>query len=118
MSATNNSIDEVTEAAARAFLAKIESRYAVSRAIVFGSRARRTHRAESDADIAIVIREPHGPRVHVALEMADAAFEVLLDTGVLIEALPLWEDELLHPSHFNNPALIESIRREGISLRI
>ncbi|WP_370645097.1 nucleotidyltransferase [Mycetohabitans sp. B6] len=44
------------------------------------------------------------------------AFDVLLETGVLVEALPLWEDEMEHPELFSNPALIRNIHREGIAL--
>ncbi len=48
--------------------------------------------------------------------MAGIAFDVLLDTGILIQALPVWPDELENPEQFSNPALIEIIRREGIRL--
>ncbi|RKP47636.1 nucleotidyltransferase family protein [Trinickia fusca] len=95
---------------------RIGGRYAVSQAILFGSRARHTHRPDSDADIAVVIRGEHGARTSIALDLAGIAFDVLLDTGVLVEALPIWENELEHPEHFSNPALIENIRREGIRL--
>jgi predicted nucleotidyltransferase len=95
---------------------RVGHHYTVSQAILFGSRARRNHHSDSDADIAVVIRGAHGSRSAVALEMAGMAFEVLLDTGVLIEARPLWEDELEHPERFGDPALIESIRKEGIRL--
>ncbi|MBK7952516.1 MAG: nucleotidyltransferase domain-containing protein [Candidatus Accumulibacter sp.] len=110
-------VDAQTARAARVFLDRIASSYAVSEAILFGSRARRTHREDSDADIAVVIQGSHGKRSTVALDMAGVAFEVLLSTGVLIEALPLWQDEFDHPEHFNNPALIEDIRRDGVRLR-
>lgn len=109
-------VDSDTRQAARAFLDRISMRYAISEAILFGSRARRTHRPDSDADIAIVIRGPHGKRSTAAIDMAGVAFDVLLETGILVEALPLWEDEIIHPEHFNNPDLIENIRREGIRL--
>ena len=48
--------------------------------------------------------------------MAGIAFDVLLETGVLVEALPLWEDEIQHPELFGNPGLIQTIRREGVRL--
>ena len=46
--------------------------------------------------------------------MAGVAVDVLLDTGILVQALPLWHNELAHPEQFSNPALIDTIRREGI----
>jgi predicted nucleotidyltransferase len=114
--APKTSLDSDTERAARAFLIRIAGRYAIDRAILFGSRARRTHSAESDADIAIILKGEQGKRSAVAIDMADVAFDVMLETGILIEALPLWSDELAHPEHFSNPALIRTIQREGIIL--
>jgi predicted nucleotidyltransferase len=84
--------------------------------ILFGSRARRTHTAESDADIAVVLAGARGNRYAVGSDMAGIAFDVMLDTGVLVEALPLWADELKHPETFSNPALIFNIQREGLRL--
>lgn len=116
MTNTPPSIDVATQRAAQAFIAKISSQYNLAEAVLFGSRARQTHRPESDVDIAVVLRGPHGHRADTAVNMAGIAFDVMLETGVLIEAVPLWEDEWAHPEHFNNPALIENIRRDGIRL--
>jgi predicted nucleotidyltransferase len=109
-------IDADTVHATRAFMRRVEGRYPVREAILYGSRARRTHRADSDADVAVILKGPPGHRKAAALDMADIAFDVLLETGVLIEALPLWEEELEHPERFSNPGLIQNIRREGISM--
>ena len=109
-------IDLATAKAARAFMARLETRYVIGQAILFGSRARNTHRPDSDADIAVILLGAHGKRATVAMDMAGIAFDVMLDTGILIEALPLWADELEHASHFQNPSLIENIGREGIRL--
>jgi hypothetical protein len=43
-------IDADTERAARAFMQRLEGKYPVIEAILFGSRALGTHTAESDAD--------------------------------------------------------------------
>ncbi len=109
-------LDAETEHAARAFMQRLEGRYPVREGILFGSRARHTHSPDSDADIAVVLKGQHGDRTAAALDMAGIAFDVLLETGVLVEAIPLWEDELKHPEQFSNPALIHSIRREGMRL--
>lgn len=116
MSANLSEIDPKTANAARIFLDLVSKRYGVDHAILFGSCARGTHGPESDADVAVVLTGTHGERVNVALEMADIAFDVLLDTGVLVQALPFWQDEMEHPEQFSNPGLIENIRREGIRL--
>lgn len=112
----NPRIDVETARAAHAFLQRVAGRYSVNRAILFGSRARYAHGPESDVDIAVILLGQHGKRTPIALDMAGMAFDVLLETGVLVEALPLWEDEMEHPELFSNPALIKNIRREGIAL--
>lgn len=112
----NSNIDPDTANAVKIFLDRIPDRYTVNRAILFGSRARRTHRPESDADVAIVLNGEHGERVEAVIAMAGIAFDVMLDTSILIQALPLWQDEFEHPERFSNPDLIENIRREGVRL--
>jgi len=115
-SPTKPALDAETEHAVRAFMQRLEGRYPVREGILFGSRARHTHSPDSDADIAVVLKGRHGDRTAAALDMAGIAFDVLLETGVLVEALPLWEDELTSPKRFSNPALLQSIRREGLRL--
>jgi predicted nucleotidyltransferase len=109
-------MDSDTERAARAFMMRVAQRYPVDRAILFGSRARRTHTIDSDADIAVVLKGEHSRRSAAAIDMAGIAFDVMLETGILIEALPLWDDEMAHPERFSNPELIRTIRREGVAL--
>jgi predicted nucleotidyltransferase len=116
MTKTCTSIDQTIQYAAHAFIARISSQYDLAEAVLFGCSARRTHRPDSDADIAVVLRGPHGQRADIAINMAGIAFDVMLETGLLIEALPLWEDEWAHPEHFNNPALIANIQRDGVRL--
>ena len=70
----------------------------------------------SDADVAVLLREEHQRFLTVKLDMADIAFDVLLDTGILISPLPIWLDEWEHPEHFANPALLRNIEREGVRL--
>src|SRR3990172_13355940 len=106
-------VDPDTAKAARAFIAKVMSRYDLSGAILFGSRARRNHRPDSDADVAVLLRGHHGEFVDTKLALADLAYEVLLETGVLIQPLPVWEDEWAHPERHVNPALLRNISREG-----
>lgn len=113
---TQPRIDAATERAAHAFLRRLKGKYPVVEGILFGSRARRTHTAESDADIAVVLEGPKSDRSAAVHDMAGIAFDVMLETGILIEALPLWKDELEHPERFSNPALIANIRRDGLTL--
>jgi len=113
---TKPALDAETERATRAFMQRLKGKYPVIEGILFGSRARHTHTAESDADIAVVLKGAHGDRTAAALDMAGIAFDVFQETGVLVEALPLWADELKRPELFSNSALIQNIRREGLRL--
>lgn len=111
-----HAIDPATEAAVKRFIALISGRYDLAGTIVYGSRARGTHQDDSDADVAVLLRGAHQKLLATTLDMADAAFDVLMDTGINIAPLPLWLDEWEHPDRHANPALLENIAREGVML--
>jgi predicted nucleotidyltransferase len=97
-------------------VAIISDRYDIADVLVYGSRARGTHRTDSDADVAVLLRGDHQRLLPVKLEMADIAFDVLLETGVLISPLPIWSDEWAHPENYSNPALLHNIERDGVRI--
>ena len=109
-------IDAATSAALRAFVQKVSMRDDFAGAILFGSRARRSNRSESDADVAVLLVGPPGEFVRTKLEFDDLAYEVLLDTGVRIQPLPVWQSEWEHPENYSNPHLLKNIAREGIRI--
>ncbi len=113
---TATEIDPDTARAARAFIAKVTAQYDYAGAILFGSRARHTNRPDSDADIAVLLHGHPGKFVSTKLEMADIAYDVLLETGIRIQPLPIWEDEWDHPEMYSNPLLLKNIKREGVRL--
>ena len=100
--------------AAREFVRRVSARYPVKAALLFGSRARGTHRHDSDVDIAVILCGERGTTVQTSLELADIAFEILLDGNVYIQPLPIWEKHWEHPEHHANPRLIANVRREGV----
>ena len=112
----NSRTEPETMGAAREFVRRVLLRYPVKAALLFGSRARGTHRADSDVDVAVLLRGSRGKLMDTSLDMADIAFDVLLETNVYIQPLPIWEDEWEHPETHSNPRLIENIRREGLPL--
>lgn len=109
-------IDADTLKAIHAFLARVEKSYDVSAASLFGSRARVDHRFDSDVDVAIVLKGPPSHFAKTKLEMADIAYKILLEYGLLIEPLPVWEDEQRDTQSYSNPGLLENIEREGVAL--
>ncbi|TVR62792.1 MAG: nucleotidyltransferase domain-containing protein [Candidatus Competibacteraceae bacterium] len=98
------------------FLLGVSRQYPVSTAYLFGSRARGQFREDSDVDVAVLLRGEHADFLDTKLVMADIAYEVLLETGIRIQPLPVWEDEWQHPETYSNPRLLQNIGREGIRL--
>ena len=103
-------------AAACVFLRRLPEAYRVERAILFGSRARGEHRPDSDLDLAIVLAGERGNFLDVKLAMAEIAFDVLMETGVLVQPLPLWDGDLARPERFVNPAFIRNIAADGVRI--
>ena len=111
-----NPIDADTENALRRFLARIAEHHDLAGAVLYGSRARGTHRPDSDADVAVLLKGVPGRVLTTALALADVAYDVLLETGVNIAPLPVWLEEWARPETHANPALLRAIAREGIRL--
>jgi predicted nucleotidyltransferase len=92
--------DAAAPRVASAFLARVRGSYEVAEAIMFGSRARGDHRPDSDLDLAVVLKGARGDFIDTKLALADIAFDVMLETGVLVQPLPLWDGDLAHPERF------------------
>jgi len=107
-------LDEATAQAVKRFRQSIETEFAAKEVIVFGSRARGNHRPDSDVDVAVLLELPHLPFLDTKLKMSDAAYDVLLDTGINISPLPVWMDEWEHPQTYVNPTLLANIARDGV----
>ena len=101
-------------AAACVFLRRLPEAYRVEQAILFGSRARGEHRPDSDLDLAIVLAGERSNFLDVKLAMAELAFDVLMETGILVQPFPLWDGDLMSPEQFVNPALIRNIAADGV----
>jgi uncharacterized protein len=109
-------VDRDTEEAVRRFLRRIADRYDMVGAILYGSRARGTHRPDSDADVAVLLKGEHEKLLKTALAMSDVAYDVLLETGINISPLPIWLHEWERPETHSNPDLLHMIAREGVRL--
>jgi predicted nucleotidyltransferase len=100
------------------FRHRLEADFAARELIVYGSRARGDHRPDSDADVAVLLVGAHKPFLDTKLKMSDAAYDILLDTGINISPLPVWLDEWEHPETYVNPALLANIAREGVRVSL
>ncbi len=110
------SVSTATLLATRAFAARVGAAYPTQRAILFGSRARGTAHDESDADVAIILKGKPGHFIKTKMAMNDIAYDILLDTGIRIQPLPVWEGEWAQPDDYSNPHLLRNISAEGIAL--
>lgn len=50
------------------------------------------------------------------LDMADLAFDVMLDTGIRIQPLPIWLQQWTQPDTWSNPELLQNIAHTGIQV--
>ena len=105
-----------TLAATRTFAARVAKVYPTRQTILFGSRARGTAHDESDADVAVILGGLPGHFIKTKMAMNGIAYDILLDTGIRIQPLPVWEGEWAHPERHSNPHLLQNIAREGIVL--
>ncbi len=107
-------LDEPTRQAVKQFYESIKADFPIKEVLLYGSRARGDHRPDSDADVAVLLDGEHLPFLDTKLKMSDAAYDILLDTGINISPLPIWLDEWEHPETFVNPALLANVAREGV----
>jgi antitoxin ChpS len=103
--------------AARDFARRVALDWPLQGAVLFGSQARGSARLGSDTDVAVLLQGPIGDFVATKLALDDVAYDVLLDSGIRIQPLPIWEAEWEHPERYNNPRLLENIAREGMRLQ-
>ena len=104
--------------ALRAFEGRLRARYGarLRGLVLFGSRARRDHRDDSDLDVAVVLAAPIADTAAEALAMADDAFDLLLEHGLHIQPMPIEEGSLDRPEAHPIPHLTRRIAREGVAL--
>lgn len=81
----------------------------VRRVVLFGSRARRDARPDSDWDVAVFVAGRASSRD--TLDLADAAYDLIVESGETIHPVALSED-----GEGAGPLLLERIAVEGIGL--
>ncbi len=82
----------------------------IERVVLFGSRARGEARPESDYDVAVFLKDLHGFGTEAG-RIAEIETAILIDTGVIINALPLQAG-----SHRDHTGLMQELRRDGRDL--
>lgn len=105
--------DQDVQNALEVFRQRLSARGDVVDLVLFGSRARGDADAQSDTDVAVILRGETSPDLATSFGLADLAFDVLLETGVLIEPLAVAEAEWRTPGRHSNPDLLRRIATEG-----
>src|SRR5438552_408590 len=109
------SLDPDTESAARDFLARLPPDLRLEYAILYGSRARGEGRPDSDADLALIIAEGAVDWQLVG-SLAELAYDVFLDGGILIQPVPISLRDWVNPERYPRPGFLRNVAREGIIL--
>jgi len=82
----------------------------IERVVLFGSRARGEARADSDYDVAVFLKDLGGFGKEAGT-IAEIEADILIETGVVINALPLQAG-----SYRERTALMQELRRDGLDL--
>src|SRR5947209_3411170 len=77
---------------------------------LFGSRARGNHRADSDADVAVVLQGPIERPFALKRQILEDTYDLLLDSGLYIQPWPIEEGSLEHPEMHRNQHLSRAIQ--------
>lgn len=109
-----SSVDLATQAAVKQFAGLVARDYPLQQTILFGSRARGDSHDESDADVALILSGDNKPTTSTQMALSGLAYDVLLDTGVVIQAIPVWDKQWAAPNSHTNPRLLSNIARDGV----
>jgi predicted nucleotidyltransferase len=109
-----SNVDLITQTAIKQFVKIVARNYPLEQTILFGSRARGTAHEDSDADVALILSGEIQPFMKTRMALNDLAYDVLLDTGVIIQPLPVWASQWAQPESYTNPQLLRNVARDGI----
>lgn len=82
----------------------------IERVVLFGSRARGEARPDADYDVAVFLKDLRSFGTEAG-KIAEIETAILLDTGAIINALPLQAG-----SHHERTGLMQELRRDGLDL--
>lgn len=100
------------------YVAAVRARYGdrLRGVVLFGSRARGDMQADSDADVAVIIADGDWSFWREKRELADLAYEPLMDWGLTIQPWPLTLSQWSNPELHHNPRFVYAIKRDASPL--
>lgn len=108
-------VDPETKRAVRQFIARIPVDLPVERILLYGSRARGDYGPDSDADVAVILRQG-ADDWKLLWMLTGLAYDVFVDTGIMIQAVPVSSLDWADPGCFPRPSFLRNVAREGIQL--
>lgn len=85
---------------------------------LFGSRARGDHRPDSDADVAVVLKDGDWAFWDEKMRLTDLSYDLQVDLGLYIQPWPFAEADWAEPSTSPRRELIEAARSDARPLRL
>lgn len=80
---------------------------------LFGSRARGDHRPDSDADVAVVLKDGDWAFWDEKMRLTDLSSDIRIDDGVQVQAWPFQHADWRRPERSSRYRLIEAAKRDG-----
>ena len=116
-------LDPATQAAVRVFLSHLEQAELppIAKVLLHGSHARGDSHADSDIDLAVVLRGDVPPRFERRMLRRKLSF--LLDDAILESLQPLfamnmWDSTLENPNRALNPAFYHNLLANGVEVSL
>jgi len=82
----------------------------IERVVLFGSRARGDAKPDSDYDVAVFLKD-HRSASEENSRLAEITTHIMLETGAVINAIPLLEGSYVHRTLF-----MHEVRKDGVEL--
>lgn len=109
---------EEVDGALQRFSAEVRRRYGdrLRGLYLFGSRARRDHRPDSDADLAVVLSDGELRHWDEKMNLVDLILDLDLDLYLYLQPWPFTESEWNDPDGSPRATLLRSARRDAKAL--
>ena len=103
--------DELVQSALRELDGRLRAKFGERyvKLILFGSRARGDHKPDSDADVAVVMRDKVEEEWKLTRSVGEETYDILLKTGLYIEPWLFDDVALADPKMAGDPQLLSRI---------